>query len=154
MAAAEGARSTGIVAQAKRALVLFVIVDVLIVAGVIAFYFGVSRPQQLALQRSRDRAVRATVAMETRLHAVEARAAMRTGDFAAAHEAANLAHERLVDLSRAVPQDEPAEAKEVADIAARIELARSGIDRDAEAARRDLELAEARLAALYPVSAP
>ena len=145
---------SGIVAQAKRALVLFVIVDVLIVLGVIAFYFFVSRPQQQTLVRSRDRAVRASVAMETRLHSVEARAAIRTGDIAAARESMNQAHDRLADLAHAVPTDEAAEAKEVADVAARVELAQSEIDRDTEAARRDLEVAEARLAALYPLSVP
>ena len=152
--AADDPGTRGLAAQAKRALVAFVVVDVLIIAGVLAFYFGVSRPQQVALESARDRALRANVAMATRIHAVEARAAIRMGDFAAAREAARAASDRLVDLTRAVPASEITEANEVRQIAARIELVRSEIDRDTEAARRDLELVEARLAALYPASIP
>ncbi len=139
----------GFAAKAKKALIAFVIVDVLIIAAVLALYLGLFRPQQAELERARDLALRAGGAMETRLYAVEARTAIQTGDFAAAHAAARAAAEKLSALVSAVPTQDVAEARELADIAARLELARNAIDRDTEAARRDLELVDARLKALY-----
>jgi hypothetical protein len=141
-------------AGAKKALIAFVVMDALIVAGALALWLGVFRPQQQAIERARDHALRATTALAARLHAVEARAALKLGDSAGAHTSVRLASERLAALAVAVPKDATGEAKDVADAAARLGLVDAEIDRDAVSAARDLELVDARLAALYPTTPP
>jgi len=136
----------------KKALLAFVLVDTLLIAGAITLYLVFFRPQILAIESRRDEAVRANVAMTARVHAVEARLALASGDPPVAARAADDVRAQIDLLLTRIPKDHAREREDVRGLSERSRLIADEIQRDPAAARRDLELIDARLAALYPAT--
>ena len=149
---ADGSLMDSARAAMKRGLIAFLVVDLIFIAGAVALYLWIVRPQIATVEAARDAAVRANVAMITRVRAVEGRLALATGDRAGAANAVADIQAQLAGLLQRTPKANPGEATEVTALAARAAVIGDEISRDPEAARKDLELIEARLAALYPAS--
>ena len=133
----------------KRGLIAFLIIDAFFVAGAVALYVAVVRPKFVTLETARDQAVRANVAMAIRVRAIEARLALARGDVPAALTAAGDVAIRLEVLRARIPRDRAQELEEATNLLTRSRLVLDEITRDPESARKDLELIDARLAALY-----
>lgn len=140
-------------AAMKRGLIAFLIIDFTFIAGAVALYFWIVRPQMATLEAARDDAVRANIAMTTRVRAVESRLALATGDRARAEAAAADVQAQLTTLLQRIPAANTSEVTEVTALGTRAALAADEISRDPESARKDLEQIEARLGALYPAPA-
>ena len=136
--------------QVKKALMLFVILDLVFVAGALALYFLVFQPQLTGVQAERAEAIRTSVALQARVRAVEARYALTVMDVPGAKLAAADVSAQLAGLAARIPADRTQEAAEVRQLAERAALVQSAFDVDPNAARKDLEVIEAKLAALYP----
>ena len=136
----------------KRALITFLIADALLIAGALAIYLLVLRPQITQLEAARDREVRVGMAMSARVHAVEGRLALQAGDVAGAQRAAGDLQMRLDGLAARVPKADAAEQQEVSGLKARAALVADEVTRDPETAKRDFELLDAKLANLYPIA--
>ncbi len=149
--AQEPSRMAGLVSGARRALIAFVLVDVVLLVGGVVLYLVVFRPQIARVEAVRDHAMRTNMALDVRLRAVEARYAVARGDMTGAQEALAHMRTRLSALSLAVPKAEERERSAVHELIERAALVEAELARDPETARRDLEVVDARLAALYPV---
>lgn len=152
---AEGGESwfAGVKAGVKKALVAFVIVDVILLVGGVALYFAIFRPQLTKLAEARDHAGRASQAFVVRLRGVEVRYSLARGDLPGAQAAVADMKRRLEDLKRAVPKKEEREAAGVNEALERTALVENEVARDPATAARDLEIVDARLDALYPAVA-
>jgi hypothetical protein len=137
----------------KKTLLAFVLVDALLIVGAIALYLAFFRPQILAIEARRDDAVRANVAMTARVYAVEARLALAAGDPPVAARAADDVRVQVDLLLARIPRQNTRELEDVRGLSERSKLIADEIQRDPVSARRDLELIDARLAALYPAAA-
>lgn len=137
----------------KRALIAFLVVDALFVAGAVALYILVVRPRMAVVEAARDQAVRANVAMTARVRAIEGRLAIASGDVSGATAAAGDVEMQLEGLMARVPRTEARELDELTNLRARSKLVSEELARDPATARKDLELIDARLAALYPAIA-
>jgi hypothetical protein len=155
MSAAEPAsRMEEFKAAFKKALITFVVLDAVLVAALVVLYFTVFRPQVDKVAEARDHALRTGVALEARARCVEARYALTVMDFSAARMAAGDVRARLLALAERVPGDEPGEAAEVKQLADRAALIEGAIETDPAEARKNLEVLEAKLSALYPPPPP
>jgi cation transport ATPase len=141
-------------AAMKRGLIAFLVVDAIFIAGAVALYLGIVRPQIARVEAARDDAVRANIAMTTRVRAVEGRLALATGDRAGAANAAADIQNQLKGLLMRIPPANASEVTEVTSLGARAALVGDEISRDPALARKDFELIEARLGALYPAPVP
>ena len=135
--------------QVKKALMLFVILDLVFVAGALALYFLVFQPQLTGVQAERAEAIRTSVALQARVRAVEARYALTVMDVPGAKLAAADVSAQLAGLAARIPADRTQEAAEVRQLAERAALVQSAFDVDPNAARKDLEVIEAKLAAFH-----
>ena len=134
----------------KRILIIFLAVDALIVAAGLATYLLIMRPRVLEVEGARDQAVRANVAMTARVHAIEGRLALASGDYQGAKRAAD---DVLVSLDGLVKRSpEGRERAEVLTLRERAMLIQNEIPTDPVSARSDFELLDAKLAVLYPVA--
>lgn len=140
--------------QVKKAVLIFIFLDLVFIGGALALYFTVFQPEMQKLRASRDEAVRTGVAMEVRAHAVEARYALTVMDLGGAKMAAGDVRAGLLGLAGRVPADHAQEAAEVKQLVDRAALIEGALDVDPNAARKDLEVLEAKLATLYPVPPP
>ena len=152
MAETTGSRMDAVKAGMKRALITFLVADALLIAGALAIYLLVLRPQITQLEAARDREVRVGMAMSARVHAVEGRLALQAGDVAGAQRAAGDLQMRLNALEGRVPKSDATEVQEVAALKSRAALVVDEVTRDGETAKRDFELLDARLASLYPIA--
>lgn len=141
-------------AQMKKALVIFVGLDIVFIAGALALYFLVLEPQMGRIEAARDEAIRSGVATQARLRAVEARYALTVMDVPGAKLAAADVTAQLRGLVARVPADRTQEVAEVKQLVDRAALVQAAFDVDPNAARKDLEVIEAKLGALYPAIAP
>ena len=134
----------------KRILFTFLAVDAVIVAAGLAAYLLIMRPRVMEIESARDQAVRANVAMTARVHAVEGRLAIASGDVAGAQRAAG---DLLASMDGLVARSpEGRERAEVLNLRERAMLIQNEIAGDPQTARRDFELLDAKLAVLYPVA--
>lgn len=154
METAPVSRMDSVKAGMKRALIGFLVIDALFVAGAVALYVMVVRPRMVAIEATRDQAVRANVAMTARVRAVEGRLALASGDVSGAAAAAGDVEMQLEGLMARVPRTEARELGELTNLRARAKLVSEELARDPLTARKDLELIDARLAALYPAIGP
>ena len=136
--------------QARRALLIFVVADLVFVVLGLVLYFQVFQPRYDAVATARDHALRTGIALEARARAVEARYALTVMDFGAARLAVGDVRARLIGLAERVPADRATEAAEVKQLVDRAALLEQALEIDPASARQDLELLEAKLAALYP----
>ena len=134
----------------KRAFLLFVVADTLLVVLGLALYFMVFKPQLENATAERDAAIRSGMALGARARAVEARYALTVMDVPAARMAAADVRAQLLGLAGRIPADRATEAAEVKALADRAGLVENALDVDPPAARKDLEVIEAKLSALYP----
>ena len=148
--AAEVSRMDGFKARMKKAFIAFIALDLVFIGGAVALYFLMFQPEMAKVQASRDEAIRGTVALQARVRAVEARYALTVMDVPAAKIAAADVRAQLADLAARVPADHAQEAGEVKQLIDRAALVESAFDVDPNAARKDLEVIEAKLGALYP----
>lgn len=139
--------------QAKKAILAFVALDLVFVGGALALYFGMFQPEMQKVQAARDEAVRIGVATQARARAVEARYALTVMDLPGAKMAAGDVRAQLLGLAERIPVERVQEAAEVKQLVDRAALIESALDVDPNAARKDLEVLEAKLAALYPAYA-
>ena len=137
-------------AQAKKAMILFIVVDVLFIGAALALYLMVFQPRLDAMTAARDEAVRTSLALSARARAVEARYALTVMDVPAARMAAGDVRAQLLGLAGRVPAERTTEVAEVKQLVDRAALVENALDVDPHAARKDLEVLEAKLAALYP----
>ena len=133
----------------KKGLIGFLVIDALFVAFAVALYVGLVQPRIHDLEVARDRIARSNQAMIARVHAVEGRLAIASGDVAGAQRAAGDVATTLDGLIKQVPKTETAEAQELQNLRARAELVSDEVQGDPQTARRDFELLDARLASLY-----
>jgi hypothetical protein len=140
-------------AQMKRALIVFVALDAVFIGGAVALYFLMFQPEMARVQAARDEAIRATVALQARVRAVEARYALTVMDVTGARMAAADVRAQLTGLAERIPAGRTQEAGEVKQLIDRAALAESAFDVDPNAARKDLEVIEAKLGTLYPAVA-
>jgi len=140
-------------AALKRGLIAFLVIDAVFLAGALALYLWIVRPQLAAVEAARDSAVRANIAMTTRVRAVESRLALATGDRAGAASAAADVQAQLAGLLARIPRANTAEIGEVTALGTQAARASDEVSRDPQQARADLEQIEERLAALYPAPA-
>jgi len=138
--------------QLKRAVIIFVALDAVFIGGALALYFGMLQPEMQKANAARDEAVRTSVAMQVRARAVEARYALTVMDLGGAGMAAGDVRAGLLDLAERVPAERTQEAAEVKQLVDRAALLEGALNVDPNAARKDLEVLEAKLAALYPVA--
>ena len=141
-------------AMMKRAFLIFVIADLVLVGLGLALYFLIFQPRLDEMTAARDEALRSGVALTARARAVEARYALTVMDLAAARMAAGDVRAQLLGLSERIPAEHATEVAEVKQLAERAALAEGAIEVDPAAARKDLEIIEAKLAALYPPVTP
>jgi len=134
----------------KKAVLLFAAGEAILIGGAVALYLGVFQPQLQSARLARDEAVRTGVALQARARAVEARYALTVMDVPAAKLAAGDVHAALLGLAERVPAERAQEAAEVKQLVDRAVLVEGALDVDPNAARKDLEVLEAKLAALYP----
>ena len=147
-------RMAALKAAFKKGLITFVVLDAVLVAALVVLYFTVFRPQVDKVAEARDHALRTGVALEARARAVEARYALTVMDFPAARMAAGDVRARLLSLADRVPAKEAAEAAEVKQLCDRAALIEGAIESDPPEARKNLEVLEAKLSALYPPPPP
>lgn len=140
-------------AQMKKAILIFAAAEAIFIGGAIALWLGVFQPQLREAQEARDEAVRTGVALQARARAVEARYALTVMDVPGAKRAAGDVRAALLGLAERVPAGDAQQASEVKQLADRAALAEGALDVDPNAARKDLEMIEAKLAALYPAYA-
>jgi hypothetical protein len=134
----------------RKAIILFVVLDLVFVGGALALFYGVFQPQMRKVEMARDEAVRVGVATQARARAVEARYALTVMDVEGAKMAAGDVHAQLLGLAERIPVERTQEAAEVKQLIDRAKLIGGALDVDPPAARKDLEVLEAKLAALYP----
>jgi len=134
----------------KRALITFLAIDALIVAAGLGAYLLIMRPRVAEVELARDQAVRANVAMTARVRAVEGRLALASGDVAGAQRAAGDLLMSMDGLVKRAPEGR--ERSEVVNLRERAMLIQNEIPTDPTSARKDFELLDAKLAALYPVA--
>ena len=146
----EVSRMDSFKAQMKKALILFVVFDLLFIAGAVLLYFKVFQPQMVKVEVARDEALRGGVALQARARSIEARYALTLMDVPGAKLAAGDVLAQLTGLAARVPADRTQEAAEVKQLVDRAALVQAGFDVDPNGARKDLERIEARLATLYP----
>jgi hypothetical protein len=154
VSATEPTRMDAFKAQVRKAILIFVIADIVFIGLGLALYFLVFQPQLDDMAASRDEAVRAGVALQARARAVEARYALTVMDVPGAKMAAGDVRAQLLDLAERIPEDQPTEAAEVKQLVDRAALIENALDVDPHAARKDLEVLEAKLAVLYPAYRP
>ncbi len=140
--------------QMKKALLIFIGLDLLFIAGAVVLYSRVFQPQLVKVEVARDEALRGGVALQARARSIEARYALTVMDVPGAKLAAADVMAQLTGLAARVPADRTQEAGEVKQLVERAALVQTSFDVDPNAARKDLELIEAKLAALYPAIAP
>jgi hypothetical protein len=136
--------------QMRKAILIFAAAEAIFIGGAIALYLGVFQPQLEAAQAARDEAVRTGVALQARARAVEARYALTVMDVPGAKMAAGDVRAALLGLAERVPAERTQEAAEVKQLVDRAALIEGALDVDPNAARKDLEVLEAKLATLYP----
>jgi len=141
-------------AQMKKAVAIFVAMDLVFIAGALVLYFSVFQPEMAKVQAARDEAIRAGVAAQARIRAVEARYALTVMDVPGAEVAAGDVVAQLSGLLARVPADRTQEAAEVKQLHDRAALLSGALQVDPNSARKDLEIIEAKLAALYPAVSP
>ena len=141
-------------AQVKKAILIFVAIDILFLGLGLLLYFQVFQPQLDEMAAARDDAVRTGIALQARARAVEARYALTVMDVTAAKMAAGDVRAQLLGLAERIPADRATEAAEVKQLVDRAALIENALDVDPHAARKDLEVLEAKLAALYPPPPP
>jgi hypothetical protein len=134
----------------RRALITFLAIDALIVAAGLAGYMLIMRPRVREIESARDQAVRANVAMTARVHAIEGRLALNSGDVAGARHSADDLLASLDGLVKRSPEGR--ERSEVLNLRERAMLVQTEVESDQALARSDFELLDAKLAALYPVA--
>ncbi len=150
MTASEPSRMDAFKAQVKKAILIFVAIDVLFIGLVLLLYFLVVQPRLDAMAVARDEAVRTGVALQARARAVEARYALTVMDLPGARLAAGDVRAQLLGLAERIPEGRVTEAAEVKQLVDRAALIENALDVDPHAARKDLEVLEVKLAALYP----
>jgi hypothetical protein len=146
----EPSRLDAFKAQVKKAVLIFVVADFVLIGLGLALYFLVFQPRLDDVAAERDQAVRTGLALQARARAVEARYALTVMDVPGAKMAAADVRAQLLDLAERIPADRATEAAEVKQLVDRAALIESALDVDPHAARKDLEVLEAKLAALYP----
>jgi hypothetical protein len=137
-------------AQVRKAVVVFIVADLVFIGLALLLYFQVFAPRLDRMAAERDQAVRTGVALQARARAVEARYALTVMDLPAARMAAGDVRAQLLGLAGRIPEDRATEVAEVKQLVERAALIESALDVDPHAARKDLEVLEAKLAALYP----
>jgi hypothetical protein len=137
-------------AQMKKAMILFIVFDILFIGAALVLYLQVFQPRLDAMTAARDEAVRTSLALQARARAVEARYALTVMDVPAARMAAGDVRAQLLGLAERVPAERTTEAAEVKQLVDRASLVENALEVDPHAARKDLEVLEAKLAALYP----
>lgn len=137
-------------AQAKKAMLIFIVVDVLFIGLALLLYFLVFQPRLDEMAAARDEAVRTGIALQARARAVEARYALTVMDVSGAKLAAGDVRAQLLGLAERIPEGRATETAEVKQLVDRAALIENALDVDPHAARKDLEVLEAKLAALYP----
>ena len=152
-AEATPSRMAELKASFKKGLIAFVVLDALLVAALVVLYFTVFRPQIDRVAEARDHALRTGVALEARARPVEARYALTVMDFPAAKMAAGDVRARLLSLADRVPAARTTEVAEVKLLCDRAALIEGAIESDPGEARKNLEVLETKLSALYPVPA-
>jgi hypothetical protein len=140
--------------QVKKAVLIFITLDLVFVGGAVALFFGIYRPEMKKAEAARDEAVRTAVAMQVRARAVEARYALTVMDLGGARMAAGDVRAGLLGLAERVPAERTQEAAEVKQLVDRAALLEGALQVDPNAARKDLELLESKLVALYPAAPP
>jgi len=150
----EVSRMDAFKAQMKRALILFVVFDLLFIAGAVLLYFKVFQPQMVKVEAARDEAVRGSIALQARARAIESRYALTVMDVPGAKMAAGDVQAQLTGLLARIPAERTHEAAEVKQLVDRAALLQGAFDVDPNGARKDLELIETKLAVLYPAIAP
>ena len=150
MSAVEPSRLEAFKAQVKKAVILFVVIDLVLVGLALGLYLLVFQPRLDRMAAARDDAVRTGIALLARARAVEARYALTVMDVPAAKMAAADVRAQLAGLAERIPEDRATEAAEVKQLVDRAALIENALDVDPHAARKDLEVLEAKLAALYP----
>ncbi len=133
----------------KKGLIGFLVIDALFIVAAVALYVWLVQPRIHDLEAQRDRMTRMNGAMVARVHAVEGRLAIASGDGAGAQRAAGDLATALDALLKQVPKTETREADELTNLRARAMLVQDEATSDPQAARRDFELLDARLATLY-----
>jgi len=141
-------------AQVRKAVIVFIVADLVFIALGLALYFLVFTPQLERMEAERDQAVRAGIAMQARARAVEARYALTVLDLPASRMAAADVRARLLDLAARLPEGAATEKAEIQQLVDRAALIEGALEVDPHAARKDLEVLEAKLAALYPAAPP
>jgi len=149
----EVSRMDGFKAQMKKAFIAFIALDLVFIGGAVALYFLMFQPEMAKVQAARDEAIRGTVAVQARVRAVEARYALTVMDVTGAKIAAADVRAQLTGLAERIPADRTQEAGEVKQLIDRAALVESAFDVDPGAARKDLEVIEAKLGTLYPAVA-
>ena len=152
--AASPTRMEAFKAQVRKAVIVFIIADLIFVGIGLALYFLVFTPQLDRMAEERDQAVRTGVAIQARARAVEARYALTVLDLPASRLAAADVRARLLDLQARLPEGAATEAAEIQQLVDRAALIEGALEVDPHAARKDLEVLEAKLAALYPGPSP
>ena len=137
-------------AQMRKAILIFAAAEAIFIGGAVALYLGTFQPQLREAQAARDEAVRTGVALQARARAVEARYALTVMDVPGAKLAAGDVRAALMGLAERVPAGRTQEAAEVKQLADRAALVEGALEVDPNAARKDLEVIEAKLATLYP----
>jgi hypothetical protein len=135
---------------ARRALTFAVVVGILIVAAILTVHFTIFVPQLQRVEQARDAALAANAALAARARAIEARYALAVGDYAGAQAAVADVRARIATLEKEASRTDATTASALKDLGARAGLVENEMRSDSEAARRDLELIEARLGTLYP----
>ncbi len=152
--AGERSRMDAFKAQMKKAFLIFIGLDLVFIAGAVVLYSKVFQPQLVKVEVARDEALRGSVALQARARSIEARYALTVMDVPGAKLAAADVTAQLTGLAARVPTDRTQEAGAVKQLVERATLVQTSFDVDPNAARKDLELIEAKLAALYPAVAP
>jgi hypothetical protein len=147
----EPSRLDAFKAQVKKAVLIFVVADLVLIGLGLALYFLVFQPRLDDMAAARDQAVRTGIALQARARAVETRYALTVMDVPAAKMAAADVRAQLLTLAERIPADQATEEAEVKQLVDRAALIENALDVDPHAARKDLEVLEAKLAALYPL---
>jgi len=152
-APAKPSRMDALKGRLTKAILIFVAMALVFMGGALALYFGVSQQEMAKVQIAREEAVRGNVAMRARARAVEARYALTVMDVTGAKLAAADVRAQLAGLAERIPAERTLEAGEVKQLVERAALVEGAFDLDPNAARKDLEVIEAKLATLYPAIA-
>lgn len=141
-------------AQVRKAVIVFIVADLVFIGLALLLYFQVFAPRLDRMAAERDQAVRTGVALQARARAVEARYALTVMDLPGARMAAADVRARLLDLAARLPAGAATDSAEVRQLVDRAALIEGALEVDPHAARKDLEVLEAKLAALYPPPSP